>query len=80
MVQEFGARAPLLHIKDGPAVKSEAMVAVGDGSLDFPAIIQAAADHSEWLIVELDRCNSDMFEAVARSYRYLSQKIGQDKS
>jgi len=80
VLKEFGARAPLLHIKDGPAVKSEAMVAVGDGSLDFPAIIDAAADHTEWLIVELDRCNSDMFEAVARSYHYLSQKLGQGKN
>ncbi len=72
LVKELGPRAPLLHIKDGPAVKNEPMVAVGDGMMDFPSLIQAAGENTEWLIVELDQCATDMLEAVGKSYRYLA--------
>ncbi len=74
VVQELGARAPLLHIKDGPAVRGQPMVAVGDGTLDIPAIIQAAENSAEWLVVELDECASDMLTAVEKSYYYLTSK------
>jgi len=70
-VAKLGARAPLLHIKDGPANKEEAMTAVGQGLLDWPAIIGAAGDEPAWLIVELDRCDTDMMQALADSYAYL---------
>jgi len=72
VIKEFGRRAPLLHIKDGPAIKGEPMTAVGDGTLDLPGILQAATEYSEWLIVELDQCATDMLEAVAKSYHYLA--------
>lgn len=71
VVRELGPRVPLLHIKDGPAVKDAPMVAVGEGILDFPRIIQAAGGATEWLIVELDRCATDMMTAVEKSYQYL---------
>lgn len=71
VVAELADRAPLLHIKDGPAVKGASMVAVGEGSQDFPSILQAAPT-AEWLIIELDRCETDMFTAVARSFQYLT--------
>jgi len=74
MVREIGRRAPLLHIKDGPATAPEPpMVAVGEGALDIPGIIRAGQG-TEWLIVELDRCATDMFAAVEKSYRYLVTK------
>jgi sugar phosphate isomerase/epimerase len=71
VVRELGPRAPLLHIKDGPAVHNEPMQAIGDGVLDFPAIVQAGEGTVEWHVVELDRCATDMMEAVERSYQYL---------
>jgi len=71
VVKELGPRASLLHIKDGPALKGEPQVAVGDGVMDFPSIVQAAGDTAEWLIVELDHCATDMIEAVQKSYQYL---------
>ena len=71
VVRDLGPRAPLLHIKDGPAVKSEPMQAIGEGVMDFPTIVQAGADTVEWHIIELDRCATDMFEAVEKSYQYM---------
>jgi sugar phosphate isomerase/epimerase len=68
----FGERSPLLHIKDGPATKKADMTAVGDGVVDVAAIIRAGEPHTEWLIVELDRCATDMMVAVAKSYKYLA--------
>ncbi|MCK5802010.1 MAG: sugar phosphate isomerase/epimerase [Lentisphaeria bacterium] len=65
-------RTPILHIKDGPVEPKQPMLAVGQGKLDMPAII-AAADPEilEWVIVELDSCATDMFDAVEESYNYL---------
>jgi len=71
VVREFGPRAPLLHIKDGPAIRDAPQLAIGDGVMDVPGIIQAAEGAAEWLIVELDHCATDMMEAVERSYQYL---------
>lgn len=66
-------RTPLLHIKDGPLTKDEPHVAVGDGAMNIPNVINAADPHIlEWLIVELDHCATDVFAAVAQSQRYLS--------
>jgi hypothetical protein len=50
------------------------MVAAGDGALDYPAIIKAGEGHIEWLIVEFDRCATDVLAAVEKSYRYLVGK------
>ncbi|GAB4457274.1 MAG: sugar phosphate isomerase/epimerase [Anaerolineae bacterium] len=74
IIKEMGARAPLLHIKDGPGVPDEPMVAVGGGVMDIPAVIRAAAPTAEWHIVELDHCATDMMEAVEQSYAYLISK------
>ncbi len=69
LVADLGERAPLLHVKDGPARQGEPMVAVGDGALDIERVVRAAS--AEWLIVELDECATDMFTAVGRSLEYL---------
>ena len=71
VVKRMGARSPLLHIKDGPCVKGEPMTAVGDGVMDIPAVVAAGGGNTQWLIVEIDRCATDMFEAVNRSAGYL---------
>lgn len=70
VVKTLGTQANLLHIKDGPLVKSEPMVAAGSGKMDFPSIV-AAAKSAKWLVVELDRCATDMMEAVEKSFNYL---------
>lgn len=71
-VARVAKRVPLLHIKDGPLERDQAHVAVGDGKMDIAGVIQAAdADVLEWVIVELDACDTDMMTAVERSCRYL---------
>ena len=71
IVSELGSRVGLLHVKDGPADEPRSpMVAVGDGVVDVAGVL-AASPTARWHIVELDRCATDMFEAVARSYDYL---------
>jgi sugar phosphate isomerase/epimerase len=72
LLRDLGTRAPLLHLKDGPADEKQPMVAVGEGSMDWPTVM--AASRAEWLIVELDRCATDIMEAVAKSYIYLVGK------
>src|SRR5215207_5294881 len=50
VIEELGNRVPLLHVKDGPATTDEPMLAVGDGVMQFPPIIEAA-ESADWLIV-----------------------------
>ena len=77
VVKGLGERASLLHIKDGPATREDAMTAVGDGVIDVAAIIKAGEGATKWLVVELDRCDSDMLTAVERSIQYLQEnKLG----
>ena len=73
LIKSLGPRVRLLHVKDGPCAPSsqpDPMVAVGDGKVDVPAAL-AANDAVEWHIVELDRFDGDMWDAVERSYSYL---------
>ncbi len=74
VIRELGTRAPLLHIKDGPCEKEKPMTAVGDGVMDFPGIVAAGDAITEWMIVELDECATDMMEAVEKSCAYLTGK------
>jgi sugar phosphate isomerase/epimerase len=79
IVGRIGKRAPLLHIKDGPAKwndslpkdKPDPMVAVGKGTQDFPAIVKAAHGNTEWMVVEMDVVATDVFTAIRDSYDYL---------
>jgi sugar phosphate isomerase/epimerase len=74
VIRRLGSRAPLLHIKDGPCQIEEPMTALGEGVVDIPGVVAAGAASTEWLIVELDRCATDMLEAVRKSYQYLVGK------
>jgi sugar phosphate isomerase/epimerase len=71
IINRLGDRVPLLHIKDGSTRPADPMVAVGQGVMDYPALLANA--QAEWLIVELDRCATDMLDAVRASYTYLTE-------
>jgi sugar phosphate isomerase/epimerase len=76
VMTDFGKRAPLLHIKDGPAVKGDPMykhVPAGEGALDFPAIVKAGGENIKWMIVEFDEYEKDIFEGIKKSYEYLTK-------
>lgn len=74
-VAHVRSRAPLLHIKDGPLEQNKAHVAVGQGKMDIHGTIEAAdPEVLEWVIVELDACDTDMTTAVAESYTYLTEE------
>lgn len=72
VVRQVGARAPLIHLKDGSLDRDDDMTAVGSGKMDVPAIVAATERTADWHIVELDRCATDMLEAVRDSYSYLT--------
>ncbi len=72
IVRKFRDISPMLHVKDGPQIKDQPMTAVGSGTMDIQATVQAANPAVlDWLVVELDECATDMMTAVAESYRYL---------
>lgn len=80
-VARWASRTPSLHIKDGPLVQEEPHTAVGAGKMDVPAVVSAADENVlEWLVVEIDRCATDMTTAVVQSARYLIDNgIGQGR-
>lgn len=62
-------RSLLLHCKDMADDEEQSFAAVGEGILDFKAIIPEASK-AEWLVVEQDRCDDSMRCAKA-SYQNL---------
>ena len=72
VIAELGSRVPLVHLKDGPCTREADMQALGEGVTDFKSIVDAGRDHVEWWIVELDRCATDMMEAVEKSDAFLT--------
>ncbi len=75
VVKEIGSRAHLLHMKDGPGIKGQPNVAVGQGVVDVPAILKASEGSADWLVVEFDYCATDIMMAVEESYQYLSSHV-----
>lgn len=77
LINKYGERMTSFHAKDGMLEpgKGKPHLALGQGRMDIPACIHAAdqVQALEWIIVELDRCATDMFEAVRESYAYLIQ-------
>ncbi len=79
ILTKLGKRAKMLHIKDGPAKWNDQlpkdivdpMTPVGKGTQNFPAIAKAATGNAEWFVVEMDKVNGDVFEALKESYDYL---------
>lgn len=85
MLKLFADRTIHLHIKDGfckQEVSGNKMVngllerrvdllPLGTGDLPIKDLISAAPASVETVVVELDYCNIDMFEAIEQSYHYM---------
>ncbi len=74
-IRRCAGREPLLHLKDMAVTpeREQRFAEVGEGNLNWPAILEAAAEGGvEWYLVEQDRCyDRDPFESLAISYRNL---------
>ncbi len=68
-LNRYAGHIQLVHLKDMGKGEDRPMVPVGEGILDWPAIIEACrAGGSEYLIVEQDHCGElDPFEASRMS-------------
>ena len=71
LVAELGERAGLLHVKDGPADDRAEPDGRRRRRRDRHSRRARRGPTATWHIVELDRCDTDMFDAVERSYDYL---------
>jgi sugar phosphate isomerase/epimerase len=76
----LAGRLPLLHMKDyavGPE-NTPVMAAVGEGNLDWKAIVAAAEQSGcEWFIVEQDSGFTDAFAAIESSLAYIRENLGE---
>lgn len=74
-IRKCAGREPLLHLKDMAVTpgREPRMAEIGEGNLNWPAILQAAQESGvEWYLVEQDECyGRDPFESLAISYRNL---------
>jgi sugar phosphate isomerase/epimerase len=72
VVKRFSRQITLMHVKDGDLGAGSIHKPVGQGKVPVAPIINAAdPQRLEWLIVELDNCATDMFEAVDQSLKWL---------
>ena len=87
MVRRFAARTVSLHLKDGTFEHDRSkwkivngkvdrdlkLRPLGTGETDIPAVVAAAPETVDTLIVELDYCVIEMREALKQSYAYLTE-------
>jgi len=84
IINHYGNRAKMLHMKDGPAVfsqklvedKPDPMVALGKGTQNIPAIARAAQASIDWMVIEMDVVapDADVFAIIKDSRDYLVKK------
>ncbi|MGH3164570.1 MAG: sugar phosphate isomerase/epimerase family protein [Trebonia sp.] len=72
-IARLGDRVRFLHVKDGPALSydDDIMVPIGEGQIDWSRVL-AIPSGVRWHIVELERLHIGTFEALERSYAYLT--------
>jgi len=83
LLQELSGRVPLVHLKDKASgtpvlfqesVQRTAFQEVGNGVMDWPAILRAAASAGvQHYFVEQDQTPGDPVDSLRRSFGYLSK-------
>ena len=87
LIKKYSGRVPLLHLKDkakGAARQTQeakvprtAFTEVGNGELDFPAILRAASDAgTKHYFVEQDQTPGDPLRSLGQSFSYLKKLKG----
>ena len=75
IIREFGERCRFLHIKDRPKPGEGKFTEVGNGTIDWGPILEAARHAGvQWYIVEQDESDTDSLESAAISARFMSQR------
>ena len=82
-IKKYSGRVPLLHLKDkaqdtdqrfNEGVPRTAFKEVGSGTIDWPAVLRAAAASGvQHYFVEQDQTPGDPVESLRQSYAYLSK-------
>ncbi|MHB9022922.1 MAG: sugar phosphate isomerase/epimerase family protein [Armatimonadota bacterium] len=74
-INKYANRLTLLHMKDMAPGEEQTFAEVGEGILDWPAIIAAGrgAAGVQWFIVEQDVCQRPTLESAAISYQNLKR-------
>lgn len=73
-IRKYAGRAPLIHIKDMTKDERQTFAEIGTGSLDWPAIFEAAeAGGARAYIVEQDVCPGDPLDSIRISLENLRQ-------
>jgi sugar phosphate isomerase/epimerase len=69
-IKKMTRRMPVVHLKDMLMLNgTQAMAEVGEGNLNWPAILQACREAGvEWYAVEQDVCQRDPFDSLEISY------------
>ncbi len=74
-IDKLAGRLPCVHLKDRDVVgKTPVMAPVGEGNMNFPAIIKALEKQgsTKYLLVEQDECLESPFVCLQKSYDYLT--------
>ena len=85
MLKLFADRTVLLHMKDGILKETNSELRMingtydrkidlrplGQGQLDIPAILAAAPERIDNVVIELDYCSVEMRKAIRESYEYM---------
>ncbi len=69
-------RCDLVHLKDMRDAESKKMIELGQGIIDFKAVVKACeAAGTKWYIVENDRPSMDSIESVKLALKYLKENF-----
>ena len=72
MIRQYAGRVPITHLKDMTSDERQTFAEVGEGALDWPAILAASQEAGvEWHCVEQDRCDRPPLESVRLSLQHL---------
>jgi sugar phosphate isomerase/epimerase len=73
-IRRVAGRMPVVHYKDMAILPDgkQAFAEVGQGNLNWPAIVAATRETGvPWIVVEQDRCLRDPFASITLSYQHL---------
>ncbi len=72
LMKSFPNRIQMLHLKDGSISPSNPNCALGDGNMNYNAILEAIPPSVNYFFVEIENCATDIFGAIRKSARYLA--------